>query len=146
MAIIYETQTDLEREKLKDQSTDVYIKSAEQAATGMTSVVLGSLINDFNNKDSGAMRLASLAASVFGAVKVVQSLFTANKAHNLKLEKERLGPQTIVFPPDGHTSSGSSMAVVGEKPCCEKGNCDRNIQPKTLLEQAEKRLSSLGRE
>lgn len=146
MAIIYETKTDYEREKLKDQSNNTYMQAASQGATGMASVIVGSLIHDFNNKDSGAMRLMGNVANIFGIIKVVQSFMTGNKAHNLKLERDRLGPQNIVYPPD--VPLAADMPVAGsnvEKACCAGSKC-HNVKPTTLLEQAEKHLSTLGRE
>ncbi len=140
MAIIYETQKDLERDKLKEQSQDTYLKAANQGGTGLAAFVVSSFIDCFNSNDSKALHLAGWVATIFGGVKVVQSLFNASKAHSLELSKERLGPQTVIYPPDvgGH-------GTAGEKECCGK-NKHSDIKPKTLLEQAEKRLSSLGRE
>jgi hypothetical protein len=140
MAIIYETQTDFEREKLKDQSKDVYMQSASQGGTGLAALVVSSVIDRFNSNDSKALHLAGWAAAIFGGVKIIQSFFTAGKAHNLELQKERLGPQTVVFPPD--VQSGVEN---GGKECCGKRKY-ADIKPTSFREQAEKHLSTLGRE
>lgn len=140
MAIIYETQADFERDKLKDQSKDMFVQSANQVTTGLVSAVVGSLINNYNTNDSGFMKFAGLMAYTFGAVKIVQSFFTMNKSHNLHLEKERMGPQTVIFPPD--VQSGVEN---GGKECCGKSKFS-NVKPTSFREQAEKHLSTLGRE
>lgn len=145
MAIIYETKEDFERDTLKEQSKSTYTQSLEQFSGGAVAVMVGSLIDDYNPKKNNVLWLASVALMIGGGIQAIRSMFTASKAHNLKLEKERLGPQTVVFPPD--VPVASDMPVAGsnvEKACCS-GKC-HNVKPTTLLEQAEKRLSELGRE
>lgn len=146
MAIIYETQQDFERDKLKEQSKNTYTKSLEQAVIGSGAFIVGLLIDEANPKKNNILWLASLALMVGGGVQGIRSMFTAGKAHSLQLEKDRLGPQTVIFPPD--VPVASDMPVAGsnsEKACCAGNKC-HNVKPTSLLEQAEKRLSELGRE
>lgn len=142
MAIIYETQKDFEREKLKDQSKDMYLKSANQGGTGLAAYVLGTIASSFdrNSEKTGILSFVGFGLAVFGVVKVVQSLFTGHKAHSLHLEKERMGPQTVIFPPD--VQSGVEN---GGKECCGKSKFS-NVKPTSFREQVEKHLSTLGRE
>lgn len=146
MAIIYETKEDFEREKLKDQSNDLYLKSANQSGIGLGAFIFGSIAHDINrgNEKSGILGLVGIGLMAVGAVELVKAFFTGHKAHSLKLERDRMGPHTVIFPPD--VATVSDMAVVGDNDCCDKKKHSHAVQPKTLLAQAEKHISTLGRE
>lgn len=138
MAIIYETQKDFEQDKLKEQSKDLYLKSANEVGTGLASALLGSVVSSVNTKNSTGLGFVSSALNIIGVVQVVRSFFTASKAHNLQLERERMGSQTVVLPPDAPD--------IGCQSCSGKAKHSQAIQPTTLLEQAEKRFMALARE
>lgn len=139
MAIIYETKDDLERDKLKEQALETRLRSEKQLSLGLASGFLGAIIDNFNlqNKNSNGLRWVSGILSVFGLVEAVRSIFTHNKAHDLDLKRERMGVQTVVFPPDvpetivHHDSN--------DKSCCSRSSkYSDSIKPVSLLDRAEK--------
>lgn len=138
MAKIYETQKDFEQDKLKDQAADMNLKAGSQAILGMSSMVLGSVINDYNTKQTGGLKFASLALIAVGAIEFVRSLFTGSKASDLTLKKERLGPPVVVLPPEMGGSTIVDSAQLDNPSCGCKLKHTQAVQPKTLLEQAVK--------
>ncbi len=131
MAVIYETKEDFERDKLKDQVKDVSLHGERQASLGLASVIGGTIVDTINTKRTGGLRLASIALNVVGIVEIVKSMFTASKAHDLRLKHERMGPQVSVIPSD------SEIPTMEPARCCNRKHT-ANIQPTTLIEQAQR--------
>lgn len=135
MAIIYETKEDFERDKLKDQAKDMELKAEKQSGLGLAFVIGGTIVDYLNKKGSSGLRWTSTALNIVGFVEVVKSMFTSHKAHDLKLQRERMGPQEVIIKGDVPPAEVLEMAAAhGEKPC---SHCDHH-KPKTLLEHAEK--------
>jgi hypothetical protein len=65
---------------------------------------------------------------------MVKSWITGSKAHDLELQRERLGPAQVVLPQE------LAMAAEPEKECapCKLKKFGELHQPKTLAEHAEK--------
>jgi hypothetical protein len=91
------------------------------------------------SKKTGGLRLASVGLSVIGVVEIVKSILTAIKARDLHMQKERLGPQVIAFPPE----MGGGM--LNEAASYSQSKYTQAVQPTTLLEQAARPESTLER-
>lgn len=139
MAKIYETQRDFEQDKLKDQVKDTNLRAASHAVVGTSAALLGSAVNNLNTERSGGLKAVSWALLAVGVVEWVRSLFIASKGRDLAKEHERMGPQTVIFPPEIAVQSAMGMSVAGEPSCTTcKHKASRTVQPTTLLERAEK--------
>ena len=103
MAKIYETKDDYQKDVIKDQVKDLRLEASRQSGWGATWIG-GSFLTDLW-REKGIIRgrgpgLVSAALSVFGIVDIVRSWMTSSKAHTLELQRERMGPSTVVLPPD----------------------------------------------
>lgn len=134
MAKIYQTPADLERDTLKDQ---VHQKSAEGLSQSVTAgnflfgAILSEWIRERKPDTRGWMSYLTWGAILVGAVQMVKSWMTFSKAHNLQLERERLGPENVVYPPDMPQSQPAML-------CCQGKSHAAAVGAKTLLEHAQK--------
>lgn len=127
MAKIYESRDDFERDKLKEQAAQQKYNALWHTANASGFIGLGAALHLLNAKKPRDwitwVGFASIGAGVF---EMIKSWFTSSKAHTLELQRDRLGPETIVLPPDMAPPQG------GEKRYLQ------SVQPTTLLEQADK--------
>lgn len=144
MAIIYETQKDFERDKLKDQARNMSFKSSEQMGNALAASLLGVFIDSANTKKSVGLNIVSGALAAVGIVELVHSLISRSKARDLRLQHERMGPQTVILPPE-IPAAVNVMQTMNDKACCGK-RYSQTIQPATLLEHAAKPEATLARE
>lgn len=103
MAKIYETHKDFERDKLKDQARDMREVSNSQGYLGTTLFAAGwitRLYNEAARAPRGWVNTLSWALEVVGLVGMVKSWFTSHKAHDLAMQRDRLGPEHVVLPPE----------------------------------------------
>ena len=113
MAKIYETKEDFQRDVLKDQAADLRLKSSEQNATGLA-YLSGSVLVDLWNRGrqsaSAGLSIVSGALFIASIVNWVKSWRTSSRAHDLELERERLGPQAVVLPAEQASSLSAQQA------------------------------------
>jgi hypothetical protein len=129
MAKIYETKDDYTKDVLKDQSRDMRLTASRQGERGLGWLGVSFILDLFNARSQnpkGWVRTVAGVTGLLGVIDVVRSFVTDHKVHNLELQKEQLGPQTVVLPPD-------TMPIPEE-------NCDCKFQSKvgstSLIEQA----------
>ena len=134
MAKIYETKEDFEKDVLKDQAKDLRLQAANQSSYGLALTGLGLGIENFARnlgKTSGWLSLVTIGTSVVGLMELIRGWSTDSKAHDLELKRERLGPETIVLPPDMPLNDAS------EKDCgCKFKRFTKTSNPTSLTEQA----------
>jgi hypothetical protein len=134
MAKIYETQDDFERDKLREQAKDLRLKSEKQVTSGMGWVIVSTIPSLFSRRPAWLDYLATLVGIV-GIIDLVRSWGTSSKAHDLELQRERLGPGVVVLPP-----RADEVALAGaQKDDC--GACKHTKlanAPKSPLDYVEK--------
>jgi len=135
MAIRYDTPEDFERDKLKEQALRTHLAAEQQARSGLGWLIISSIPSLFNNVPRW-VRWTADVMGVVGIIGVVRSWFTTSKAHNLELERERLGPQMVVLP-DGAAARDVSCG------CSLKSYTDWQ-EPKTHMDYAAKSMDSLS--
>ena len=136
MAKIYETKEDFQKDALESQAKDLRLKAAHQAGTGSAMIGTNFFIDLWQARRGGGSGLIALASSllgIVGVVQVVKSFFTDHKAHDLELQRERMGPTRIVLPPDVMLPGD-----VPEKDCGCKHKRHAASGPTSLIEQAQK--------
>lgn len=137
MAKIYETQQDFERDMLAEQATGLREKAHKHDGTGWA-LMLGSVLVDLWNTtrrySSRAMSFASGVLAVAGIIEWIQGWRTHSRAHDLDLQRERLGPGMIVLPPP----EGQALAQDEECQACKLKSHRHARLRKTPLDFAEK--------
>lgn len=143
MAKIYETKEDFERDKLKEQALRLRGDANAQSGFGAALTGIAVWLESMNyGKEltrgvrSTALSIASTATGVIGIIEIVRSWFTHSKAHDLNLERERMGVASEV-----HLFNGDNgMNTIAENMNHPQGSTkySQNIQPTSLLEQAAK--------
>ncbi len=148
MAKIYETKEDFERDKLKEQALRLRGDANSQSGFGAALAGIAIWLENVNiGKEasrgvrSTGLSIASTVAGVVGVVEMVRSWFTHNKAHNLTLERERMGTAKEVHLFD--SPQNVDLAMNPAEPCCNKPQYRQNIQPTSLIEQATKTDTAL---
>lgn len=147
MAKIYETQKDFEQDKLDEQSKGLHIKSGDEFIEGVGIGAVGSIASYFSK--SRAVALLSSALNLVGIGFMIKSFFTRSKANDLELERDRLGPQHIVLPPDMPesdnlatvrswfpTAASVNFVENQDNPPEKDCGCPHKHGPKSLLEHA----------
>jgi len=136
MAIRYDTPEDFERDKLKEQALQQRLVAEKQSGLGMT-FIGGSFIADYYQarkpQTRGWLSYLSAGLGILGIIDTVRSWFTSNKAHNLELERERMGPQMVVLP------DGMNM---GQDASCGCSHASKHA-PKSHADYALKSADSL---
>ncbi|MEZ5691779.1 MAG: hypothetical protein R3D71_08970 [Rickettsiales bacterium] len=157
MATVYETQKDYEQNKLKEQASKLNYKAESQFSTGAVSGLVGVAVDNYNLRKASPSTGLSWAASILnivGIIQVVRSFLTRNRAHDLSLERERMGPHSYIkLDRGGHTFNVEDPALATNlslknkdsdcKGCDKKEFADNSlkkgdIKSKTLSEHAEK--------
>lgn len=138
MAKIYETQADFEKEVLEKQAQELRMRAETQNKASWM-MLAGALLADVWNLTkrvpSRVLSVAGWAMFIGSVVETFKSWQTHNRAHDLELKRERLGPETAVLPPGENDK---------EKEDC--GCKTKYAAPKTLLEQALRSDLPLSRE
>ena len=132
MAKIYETREDFERDKLAEQAGALRLKAERQSGNGLAWLVASSIPAIFSKR--AWVDFAAAALSIVGITQLVKAWRSGSKAHDLELERERLGPEVIRLPAD---MLGSAPAhSVGEecKPCRQQ----QALKPRSLMDFAHK--------
>ena len=134
MAKIYETKEDFAKDALKDQAKDLRLKASRQAGTGSSLIIADffvQMLRASGTIKSGLVGIAGSVMGIGGVVQIIRSWFTDSKAHDLEMKRERLGPETIVLPPD------MPLNDTPEKDCgCKFKKFSNIINPTSLTEQA----------
>lgn len=103
MAKIYETRTDFERDKLKDQANRLHNRAHTENSVGML-FLLGGLAaefwNDMKKIPHKALSVLSATFYIAAAVEWIMSWSTRRRARDLDLQRERLGPEQVTLPPE----------------------------------------------
>jgi hypothetical protein len=142
MAKRYDTQEDFQRDVLKDQAQNLRLSAERQSGWGATLVgmsFLGDLLNSGPVK-RGWLGVASSVVGIIGIIESVRAWFTHSKAHNLELERERLGPEQIVLP----SEMGGHSADAALTPCEKKKFADA-VNAQSLMEQAAREQAPMAR-
>jgi hypothetical protein len=142
MAKIYETKDDFQRDMLDQQAGELHLKSEKQASSGMGWLVASSIPLFFERRPRWLDYIAT-ALSVFGLVDLVQSWRTRSRAHDLELERERMGPQHIMLPADTLPPGVSAQLPIiqpAKEDCapCKHKKMAGAVKPKSLADYAEK--------
>lgn len=95
MAKIYETSDDYQRDKLADQAKDMRLKAEKQATNGLALIGLSFAPAVF--KLPSWLHTVASVTGLIGMFDVVRSWMTGHRAHDLELERERMGPQHVVL-------------------------------------------------
>ncbi|NBX03255.1 MAG: hypothetical protein EBR02_04180 [Alphaproteobacteria bacterium] len=139
MAKIYETKDDFKRDKLDEQAKNLRLRKSEQGNSGMT-LLGGSFLAEIYHARSPETRgwLATVGSimGIVGMIEIVRSWMTGSKAHDLELERERMGPQHVVLP----------AGAAPDKDCAPCMLKTGRIEPKTLAEHAQTSDTLLGRQ
>ena len=150
MAKIYETQADLEKDVLKQQAQNLRLQASRQGGSGGGLISLNlftELWHATGRNLPGWLRTAGNILGIVGIIKIVRSYFTDSKAHNLELQRERMGPTTVVLPPEITVAHGAPAQEDGIDPSC---GCPLKrhaaSHPTSLLEQAMRGDTTLQRE
>lgn len=141
MAKIYQTHKDYERDQLDKQAMDLRLAASSEARTG-SALFAGSLLLDLLNTAKGGMRhvltIVSGALFIGSIVEAVKSWRTNSRAHDLELERQRLGPAQVVLPADMHAPGEMEPTAPTKASCCKSKRIQEALAGKTLLEHAEK--------
>ena len=140
MAKIYETQEDFTRDKLAEQAGAMHLKSAQQSEKGVAMIATSFFVDVLNMSMARSRSWLSAVGTflgIVGMVDVFKGWSTKNKAHDLDMQRERMGPQRIVLPPDVAPELEKDCA-----PCALKNTFADRAGQKTLAEYAEKPLDS----
>lgn len=146
MAKIYETKEDFQRDKFKEQIHRLDNQAHAQDSTSWA-LLMGSVLADVWNmtkqRSSTALSFVSGALLITAVVQWFKSWRTHGKSHDLSLQLERMGPETIVLAPG---------MVMGEPPTpekectsCKHKKYGQGITPKTLADYAEKPTPEQGK-
>jgi hypothetical protein len=110
MAKSYDTKEDLQRDVLEHQAKDLRLKASKQLGTGAALLIIN-LVSDLlrartdlwkarKASSYGLLGLVSELLGIAGGIKIFESFSTSHKAHDLELQRERMGPAKIVLPPE----------------------------------------------
>ena len=137
MAKIYETKEDYAKDVLKDQAKDLHLKSEKQAGWGSSLILLNFFVDLLHARGARVSSLVQTVAGALGFVgifKFVQSWMTGGKARDLEMQRERLGPEIAILPPD------ITPANTPEKECapCKMKRYAAALGPTSLMDQAVK--------
>ena len=137
MAKIYETKEDYERDKLGEQTAGLHLKSSQQSQHGMaiigTSLFLD-VLNMSMRQARGWLSAVSTFLGVVGVIDMFKGWNTKNRAHDLELQRDRLGPQQVILPADVAEPQKEGDCL----PCALKKKFGEATPQKTLAEYAQK--------
>lgn len=139
MAKIYQTQEDLQRDIVDKQVQRVHNKSVGEAISGIISWAIGDIAHNF----AGSNKFGSFVgyvAKVFAAFDFVKAGFSGYKAHDLALQREQLGPERIVLPPEPQATHEQAHEQL--KSFLDHVQKTLPIEPKSLVEQAQRPAST----
>lgn len=103
MAKIYETHQDFERDKLTEQISGEKHRAHAHDSMGWMALTGSFMLGAWNAAKETPSRLLSVlsTALVVGSVVEWVNAWRSNRhAHELQLERERLGPARVVLPPE----------------------------------------------
>jgi len=147
MAKIYETKEDFEKDVIKNQAKDLRLEASRQVSTGffLSGAGLFTDILRLRKVIDNRWGLLSQAFSVIGLIDIVRSFFTDHKARDLELQRQRMGPETIVIPPDALQQELKTDGI--DPSCgCPLKRYSSALAPTSLIEQAMKGDSTPTRE
>ncbi len=105
MTKIYDNKDDFVKDKLTEQASDLRHQAHRQESLGF-SLMVGSFLADMWNAtrkaSSTALRWTGSILAIAAIVEWVQSWRTNTRAHDLELQRERMGPTNVVVL-DGNT-------------------------------------------
>ena len=121
MAKIYETREDFKKDKLTEQAHALRTQAHQQDSLGfsmMAGSFLAGMFNSARAQTSKGLAFLETVLAIGAVVEWIQAWRTGSRAHDLELQRDRMGPTEVVLL-DGDVSAKAKPAK-DCKPCDAK--------------------------